>query len=331
MRGKNFFLISGVIFLGLIGTFLLFLFNSTSIKNGGGAENVGFKVGLIAVDNKEDNLLVKEVYDSLESSKSEYAGEFLFKEKIVASEFELNVKTLVDNGCSLIYVLGKEYVAVLPGLAEQYKNVDFVIVNSKVKEVKNVTNLEINHRGSGYIKGILAGELTKNKAVAAVALREVPVVVDELSGYQKGIESVDRDLAFYWGYVATSGTGATSVKLVEEYLSYGADVVFPMAESDNEVVLKLLSDRGVKAITNSSSYFSAYKNVVAAVSMDIKGELLKLTKESKEQGLGGGNVIIPVLVEYNGDVDAALKSQVKELLGKVNSGQYDMDVMVPME
>ena len=332
MNIKKFLVGLSIVVLVVVFSFVIFFFTTTSIKNGEDTNETkkDFKVGLIAVETKDSNLLVNNVYSALDETKDQFGGSFDFKEGVAVSDLDGNIGS---GDYSLVYLVGKEYKDVVAGIAEKYPDVDFVLINSKVSSsLSNLINLELNYRGSGFVKGVLAGELTNNSIVATVGLKEEAVVLDEMYGFEKGVENVSRDIAVYGSYVATSGGGATASSLISQYISYGADVVFPMALDSNGDVLQVLKDNGIEGIVNDDTYVTEFGDViVASIYIDAKAELLAITQKAEKGELDGGNIIAPVIVSFVKDVDADIATKVKDIIVKINSGQYDMDSIVPME
>lgn len=335
MNIKKFFIGLLIVILFVVFTFLIFLITTDSIKNGDDIidNNKEFKVALISEETKENNLLVKNVYTALNEAKGEFGNNFEFKEGISLSDLEGSIQSFSDGGYSLIYLIGKDYRDSMVDISKKYPEVDFVLINSKTASSSdNLTNLELNFRGGGFVKGVLAGELTQTNVVSTIGLKEEAVVLDEMYGFEKGVEHVSRDIRIQGGYVATSGAGATVESLVNKYLSYGADVFFPMAMDSNKDILNILNKNEVKAIVNDDTYLTEFKDIIqASISIDVKKELLDLTLKAKGSGLKGENIIAPITVNLVGSLDSEVVNKVKDIANKINSGQLNIDTIVPME
>ena len=335
MNIKKIFIGLLIVILFVVFTFLIFLITTDSIKNGDDNidNNKEFKVALISEEGREGNLLVNNVYSALDESKGEFGNNFEFKEGISLSALEGSIQSFSDGDYSLIYLIGKDYRDTMVDISKKYPKVDFILINFKTASSSdNLTNLELNYRGSGFVKGVLAGELTKTNIVSTIGLKEEAVVLDEMYGFKKGVERVSMDIRIQGGYVATSGAGATVESIVNKYLSYGADVFSPMALDSNKDILNILNKNKVKAIVNNEAYLAEFKDIIqASISIDVKKELLDLTLKAKSSGLKGENIIAPITVDFIGSLDSGVADKVKDIANKINSGQLNIDTIVPME
>ena len=335
MNIKKIFIGLLIVILFVVFTFLIFLITTDSIKNGDDNinNNKEFKVALISEEGREGNLLVNNVYSALNESKGEFGNNFEFKEGISLSALEGSIQSFSDGGYSLIYLIGKDYRDSMVDISKKYPKVDFILINFKAASSSdNLTNLELNYRGSGFVKGVLAGELTETNVVSTIGLKEEAVVLDEMYGFKKGVERVSMDIRIQGGYVATSGAGATVESMVNKYLSYGADVFFPMALDSNKDILNILNKNKVKAILNNEAYLAEFKDIIqASISIDVKKKLLDLTLKAKSSGLKGENIIAPITVDFIGSLDSGVADKIKDIANKINSGQLNMDTIVPME
>lgn len=335
MNIKKIFIGLLIVILFIVFTFLIFLITTDSIKNGDDNidNNKEFKVALISEEEREGNLLVNNVYSALNESKGEFGNNFEFKEGISLSALEGSIQSFSDGGYSLIYLIGKDYRDSMVDISKKYPKVDFILINFKTASSSdNLTNLELNYRGSGFVKGVLAGELTETNVVSTIGLKEEAVVLDEMYGFEKGVERVSMDIRIQGGYVVTSGAGATVESMVNKYLSYGADVFFPMALDSNKDILNILNKNKVKAIVNNEAYLAEFKGIIqASISIDVKKELLDLTLKAKSSGLKGENITAPITVDFIGSLDSGVADKVKDIANKINSGQLNMDTIVPME
>ena len=335
MNIKKIFIGLLIVILFVVFTFLIFLITTDSIKNGDDNidNNKEFKVALISEEGREGNLLVNNVYSALDESKGEFGNNFEFKEGISLSALEGSIQSFSDGDYSLIYLIGKDYRDTMVDISKKYPKVDFILINFKTASSSdNLTNLELNYRGSGFVKGVLAGELTETNIVSTIGLKEEAVVLDEMYGFKKGVERVSMDIRIQGGYVATSGAGATVESIVNKYLSYGADVFSPMALDSNKDILNILNKNKVKAIVNNEAYLAEFKDIIqASISIDVKKELLDLTLKAKSSGLKGENIIAPITVDFIGSLDSGVADKVKDIANKINSGQLNIDTIVPME
>lgn len=342
MDKKKFFIGLGVVVIFILISLGIMFATSGSINNGESNNNDNgeevltsgnFGIGLIVSDTKDSNLLVKNVYEALDGVKVDMGTDFNYEEGVDFSSLDERIKASIDSGSTIIYLIGGDYADSISSIAVNYPDINFVLVNSNLPEKgENLISLEVNYRGSGFAKGVLAGLITNNNVVSSVGLKEEPVVIDEMYGFEKGVEDISLDISVYGNFVESDSINPDITSLIEEFLTFGVDVFFPMALDENITALDTLRSNGVDTIVNDEEILKSFEDiVVAAIYTDVKGELLKVSLKAKDGELfGSDNIILPIKVTY-GDIDTDVVDEVNSYISKINSGELDMNTLVPME
>jgi basic membrane protein A len=136
---------------------------------------------------------------------------------------------------------------ILNGDAPKYPKQKFIIYDDVVKQ-PNVASIVYKQNEGSYLAGVLAAEVTANKAkfpnatgskvVGLVGGMDIPVINDFVVGFKKGVSVVDPSIQVKVSYVGNftdSNKGYDQAKLMYDQ---GADVVFQVAGGAGIGVLK---------------------------------------------------------------------------------------------
>ena len=131
--------------------------------------------------------------------------------------------------------------------APKYPQQKFIIYDDVVKQ-PNVASIVYKQNEGSYLAGVLAAEVTTNKAkfpkatgsktVGLVGGMDIPVINDFVVGFKKGVSVVDPSIQVKVSYVGSftdSNKGYDQAKLMYDQ---GADVVFQVAGGAGIGVLK---------------------------------------------------------------------------------------------
>lgn len=160
-----------------------------------------------------------------------------------ANIFEQNIKSMIDNGASLVITVGFMMADVTAIAARRYPETRFVIVDyayypgsgcpdtvedcySATGGLNNVTSLVFAEDECGYLAGVLAGCMTRTGVVASVAGMEVPPVVRFITGFQNGARSVNPEVTLLNQYIPDFSDTNTGKVVGQQFINQGADVIF---------------------------------------------------------------------------------------------------------
>lgn len=173
------------------------------------------------------------------------------------ADYAQNIQTFVDRDFDVIVTVGFAIGDATLEAAQQnpetwFIGVDQFIAADPVPE--NYMGLLYNEAQAGYLAGIVAANISETGVIGAVGgIDSVPPVVNYISGYANGAQSVNPDIEVLIEYASTDITTAfndpaTGKSIAEQMIGADADVVFQVAGLTGQGVLEAACDAGVYGI-----------------------------------------------------------------------------------
>lgn len=150
------------------------------------------------------------------------------------SNREALVRQLADEDYGLIVAVGFAFEEVLPGIAADYPDIEFAIVDSVV-EADNVTSLQFAEEEGSFLVGAAAAQATGTGTIGYVGGVENELIQKFEAGYVAGAQAVDEDIDIEIAYLSPDGdfdgftnSAAGQTTAAGQY-SAGADVIYHAA------------------------------------------------------------------------------------------------------
>ncbi len=150
------------------------------------------------------------------------------------SNREALVRQLADEDYGLIVAVGFAFAEVLDGIAADYPDTEFAIIDSVV-EADNVTSLVFAEEEGSFLVGAAAAQATGTGTIGFVGGVENELIKKFEAGYVAGAEAVNEDIAIEIGYLSPDGdfsgfdnSAAGQTTAAGQY-SADADVVYHAA------------------------------------------------------------------------------------------------------
>ena len=163
------------------------------------------------------------------------------KESSSEADYETNLVGFINEGCNLIVAVGGLMSEALTTVAADYPDQRFAIVDAYLPDSPNVYSMEFNAAQSSFLAGYLAAGTTETDKVATYGGLNIPPVTIFMDGFAEGVEYYnevnDADVAVLgWNHETQDGSFADNFEdtakgksLTENFVSQGADVIFPVA------------------------------------------------------------------------------------------------------
>lgn len=308
------------------------------------------------VDDKSFN---ETSYKGLTDAKANGAlSEVKLAESKAASDYEPNVSSMVSKDCGLIVTVGFSLADATKAAAEanaeeKFAIVDFLYSDPKTfepVEIDNVKSLVFNTHQAAFLAGYLAAGHTKTGKVATWGGAKIPTVTIFMDGFYDGVQHYNKEKGksvkvLGWDKKKQDGqfvgdfTNATVAKqLSENLIADGADVVMPVAGPIGESAAVAAEDQGEVSViwVDADGYESLpkYKSLMltsVVKGMDVAVEEAakaasdgKFSNESFIGTLENGGVSLAPYHDFDGKLDAGLKSEVEELKKQIISGELEV-------
>ena len=337
MKLKRIGALAGLAAAGLIIFALLFFFGGNSLdKSELGNDDDSFRVALVVTGNKDDSPLALSAYEGILSQKQELDVYLSLRENVAAADYEFVLRSYALEGYELIYACGDSFKTAVTALAGDFPDVAFVVLDSKAANNENVGSIALDYRAMGYIKGTLAAYLSRNGIVAGIGVARDQATTEELTGFQKGVFSVDPNIQVHADFSSNLGTGKTAADLAGVYLGYGADVVSSVAGASDDLVIVAAEEKGAYVLAGNTGLFEKYpQTVIAGFQIDLPRTVADVTKMVYDKKFKGENALVDYTFAYNPALKARVPAQVevkvKAVIDKIVKGELKMDELVPME
>jgi basic membrane protein A and related proteins len=290
---------------------------------------------------------------AIEDGLVEESNTDLVEANATGSNRDQNVVNLADQGCDLVVGVGFAFSeAIKPaegqGIADDYPEQYFAVVDGFAAEADNVTNLTFKEEEGSFLVGAAAGLKTESNTIGFLGGQEGTGLIEKFqAGFEAGVQEVNPDAEILVEYIGDS-TAAFNDPTKGEALSAkmydaGADVIYHAAGASGSGLFKAAveadalaigvdSDQSLTASPEQQDLIltSMLKRVDTAVYDTIKqvteGEF---TTGFQVFGLAEGGVDYAVN-EYN-DNDQLLSSDIQAQLDKFKQDIIDGKIKVPVE
>jgi basic membrane protein A len=263
------------------------------------------------------------------------------------AQWKSNLESVSGGKWDIVITGTTQMHDILNAEAPKYPKQKFIIYDDVVKQ-PNVASIVYKQNEGSYVAGVLAAEVTTNKAkfpmatgsktVGLVGGMDIPVINDFVAGFKKGVSVVDPSIQVKVSYVGNftdSNKGFDQAKLMYDQ---GADVVFQVAGGAGIGVLKAAAaskryaigvDSNQNAIQPGYVLASMLKNIgdslVLAVNDSAAGKLKY--GETTQYGLANKGVGLD-FANNNNIVPADIQAKVEDAAGQVASGKIQVPTVL---
>lgn len=166
----------------------------------------------------------------IEAAAAKYGADVQTYESTSAVARKENVEAALNEGASLIVVLGFEFNDIITELAPTAPDVNFLIVDQCISELPdNVHCAVFREYEASYLTGVAAGMMTNTNKVGVVGALDIPFLHRYTDAYRDGAKSVNKDVDVEIRWVGGENPFGDPVRAKEQALamhSSGADIIF---------------------------------------------------------------------------------------------------------
>jgi basic membrane protein A len=209
------------------------------------------------------------------------------------------IRSLIAKNCNPIIAVGSGYAPTLQGLAVEFPNNQFVILNDASIDALNVTSLIFAETQGVFIAGFSAAMVSKSGKVAMIADENQADLYQD--GFLAGVEAAKKPVTAMVKYVNGSSVMATKAAM-----DAGADVIFVARPGSNTEIFAAIVSR------NASKQKSKNFKQVGMISSE-PDQYVTLTSKSKK-------FLYATVVKH---VDKAMY----DVISKAMSGEQYLDIL----
>ncbi len=246
-----------------------------------------------------------------------------------------NLTTFAQQNYDLVIAVGFLMTNATWTVAKQFPNVKFAIIDGAPANAKgdtenlpNVANLFFKEQEAGYLVGVIAATMAKNKVgkathntLCAMGGIPIPPVDRYIAGYQDAIKTIDPTATILNGYSNDFVDQAKGKEVGLNHISKNCDILFQVAGGSGLGYIAAAKEKGVYAIgvdadqadvAPGTVITSALKRVNMAVYNTIKAVQAKTYKagdnffSAANDGVGYGKLDPVVPADAKAAADQAL-------------------------
>lgn len=134
------------------------------------------------------------------------------------------IRTLIDEGCNLIYTNSFGFMEGTVEMAAEYPDVKFAHCSGYMRS-DNMSTYFGKVYQARYLAGIVAGMKTETNSIGYVAAKGIPEVIRGINAFTLGVQSVNPDATVEVVFTDTWYDPATEKQAAIELLNKGVDVI----------------------------------------------------------------------------------------------------------
>ncbi|WP_070119774.1 BMP family ABC transporter substrate-binding protein [Bacillus marinisedimentorum] len=269
----------------LLSLFLVITLLSTGCQSSEGKLK---NVGLLVPDTINDQVWGSKGYKGLLKIQSTFDTEVYYKEKMNSQAAVTKaVQEFSNQGVNLIFGHGSEYAYYFKRIHQDHPNIHFIVFNGDV-DGENITSVNFSAHAMGFFGGIIAGGMTETNKIGVIAAYEWQ---PEVNGFFEGVlyENSEADVSIR--FTQSWDDKEIAVKMVNEMIDSGVDVVYPAGDAFNVPVIERLKEEGLYAIGYVSDQADLGKNtVLTSTVQNVVGIYESVARDFNEGNLKSGNL-----------------------------------------
>jgi basic membrane protein A and related proteins len=286
---------------------------------------------------KFDKSFNEAAYNGAEKFKAETGTNYLEFEVTQEAQREQALTRMARRGASIVVVVGFQNATPLEGIAKEYPDTKFTIIDAEV-DLPNVQSVTFKEHEGSFLAGIAGAMASKTGKVGFVGGMDIPLIRNFYHGYEQGAKYARADAQVLSNYTGTTPAAwndpARGAELAIGQFNQGVDVVYAAAGATGLGVLQAAADQGKLSIGVDSNQnhlhpgsvlTSMLKRVDVAVYNAFKGAQDGTWKAGaqtlglKEDGVG------VAMDEHNAKlITPEMKAKIDEARQKIVSGELQV-------
>lgn len=241
-------------------------------------------------------------WQGLQRAEKELGIEVKYYESKTDADYEPNLITAIDEKYDLILCIGWMMADTLKGIAEQYPDQAFAIIdNGSVGP--NVTGVNFATEQCSYLVGVIAAKMTKTNNVGFVIGMVSPLMDTFGVGYYAGVLDTNPDIKIQAFNANNYGDVAGGKAATIAMFTNGADIVYHAAGGTGLGVIEAAEEQGKYAIgVDQDQAYLAPKAVISSAVKRVDNGVFNLCKAGLDGTLKAGDIMYDITT---GGVDIA--------------------------
>ena len=331
-------------FLGLTAVALMFVAACGSTSSGGSASPSAkqVKVGLVTdIGGLNDKSFNHLAYLGLEKAVTDFNIKGDFVESKTGDDYVPNLTGFASRGYDLVIGVGFLMQEAIGTVSGQFPAVHFAIIDGAGTDAKgndlkhpNVESLLFREQDAGYMVGVIAGMLEKNKkapnnsgVISAVGGISIPPVDHYIAGFKAAAEMEDPGIKVLIGYSNDFTDPAKCKTVAQSQISQKSEILFQVAGGCGLGVLQAAGQAKVYSIGVDADQKDADPSVIASALKKVDVATYDAIKAVVNGQFSGGVSTFSIQNDGAGyQVDnitlpSDIQAELDKVQGQIKSGQ----------
>jgi len=256
-----------------------------------------------------------------------------------------NVRAAVDEGATLVVVLGFEFNDIITEVAGENPDIEFVIVDQCIENPPgNVHCAVFREFEASFLIGAIAASLSQTGHVGVVGTADIPFLHRYTEGFEAGARHIKNDIQVSIRWVGGENPFADPVRAKEQALDLaanGADHIFAASAAGNLGIFEAARDTDIRAFGLDVDQCPAapgfiVDNLIKRVDLVIEQVADAILAGTAEPmmvfGLGSGGLYLNALSDDLGSTSECLiynhpevMERIKEVADQIIAGEIGIE------
>jgi basic membrane protein A len=332
-------------FLGLVAAGLMFVAacGSTSSAGGGSSPTAKqVKVGLVTdIGGLNDKSFNHLAYVGLQKAITDFNVKGDVVESKTGDDYVPNLTGFASKGYDLVIGVGFLMQEAVGTVSGQFPNIHFAIIDGAGTDAKgndlkhpNVESLFFKEQDAGYMVGVIAGMLEKDKkapkntgVVSAVGGISIPPVDHYIAGFKAAAEMEDPGIKVLIGYSNDFTDPAKCKTVAQSQIAQKSEVLFQVAGGCGLGVLQAAGQNKVYSIGVDADQKDADPSVIASALKKVDVATYTAIKNVVQGSFQGGALTFSIANDGAGyqvdnlSLPADIQAELDKVQGEIKSGQ----------
>lgn len=264
------------------------------------AEKV-FKVGLVTdVGGLNDRSFNHLAWVGTEQAKKLLGVQVGVVESKQMTDYVPNLSRFAQEGYDLVIGVGFLLHDAVEQVSQQYPNTHFLIIDDSITDRPNVVSALFNTEECGYLVGVMAGLMEKQKndprlnpqqVIGVVGGMKIPPVDSYIAGFLAGVKKVNPQAKVLVNYTNNFNDPASGKQMALSEIGQGADIVFHVAGGTGNGVIQACDEKKVYAIgVDADQNYLAPSTVMTSALKGVDVATFQVIKATKEGRFKSGDL-----------------------------------------
>jgi basic membrane protein A len=201
-------------------------------------------VGAALLGPKNDGSYNQSVYTGLVRAKAKFGIKLTVVDNVSDKSKEIDVLRGLAQKNALVVAASTTLTTSVARVAQDFPNVQFVVVGGRTKPTKNIHFVDIAPRAGGYLIGTVAATLTKTNTIGYVGGVLIPPTTETEKGYKLGAAATNKGVKVQSVIVGSFADPVKAKQAAAAQIASGADVIFGWLDAGYPGVLQAIRESG---------------------------------------------------------------------------------------